>query len=542
VRVIALLSFLQFRNSLRSALTQPKKLIPILIIAGFLAFQLLLTSLIPGRMLAYPKEITEWAVQNLPLLRGVIFGGLALLALAILENGFETGFLTFSLPDMDYLFTSPIHRKVVLAYRLAGKTILSFVQFGFLFYALVWQVLRPLGVVQPGDSIFVLLSLFFCIGGFVNLSFVLKLVFGFGSLALVRRGFLAAIAILIGLVIAAAWKGGLGGLEEALGVAAPHVLLYPCELATRVVTAPISGEPMFPLMLWLGLFYGITLVMLFTRPERFYEATLASSERAARLIQAMREQNWGAIFAARQGEARPRKDARPYTIPPFGRGAGALFWANLASAGKRPVVNGYAPAIAGFALPLVIYRNAPPHLVAPFVAVLAAYFLLITVAGFYYIFRASLRRMPLARLIPTAPWKLVAAEAAPPAIILSFFTVGAGAVMSCLPGPATTLVAVLLLVCAPVGISWLAVASFLIALWYPSAQDRLQQLIAGLLVVVLLGITAAYSGLFLVAPIILRAPPWTVAVVYTLPSLLGIVALLRATGRVYGRAQPNNEE
>src|SRR5207244_11511719 len=72
--------------------------------------------------------------------------------------------------------------------------------------------------------------------------------------------------------------------------------------------------------------------------------------RTPRFMAAAREQNWAGMFVLK---SRARPTARPYTVQPFGRGAMALFWANLAAAAKRPWINGVIPAALGIAAPLL---------------------------------------------------------------------------------------------------------------------------------------------------------------------------------------------
>jgi hypothetical protein len=540
--VIARLAWWQLRNSLRAGLTNPRKLIPILFLAAMLTLQVGVVAIFGGAGHVRVSPLSAPLAERLPQIQAGFFIFLALAALSILEAGFGEGFLSFSLADVDYLFTAPVGRKWVLAYRLATKTLAAFFQLGMLFYFTIWQLGRviPLGALTHWAGLPALVALLFCLGGWTNLAFVLKMVFDFGRLATLRRLLTVAILGVLAVVAFAFWRGGMAGAAEMGRAALPVALFYPCQLAAAVLTAP-TAQDFGPLLGQLAAFYLLTLALLFSRNEPFYEASLEGSYRAARFLQAAREQNFAAIFAIGD-EKRRRPARRRYTVPPFGRGAGALFWANLAAAAKRPVVNGFGPLLLGLAIPPGVAAFAPRRELAWITAVLVGYLLFLMLATATNTLRGVLARMPLVRLLPVPTWKIIVAEVGPPTLICSLFPVAAGLSLAAMDAPRARLIGACYAGCAPVLLAWLLLLSLLVVLWYPDPQDRLQRLLAGLVFMFLLGLSLGYTAALLAVPILLRVPIWATLLTYLLPSAAGIALLTRGVSIAYRRYQPMNQE
>ena len=353
MRPVALLTLWQARNWIRTTFTNPRKLIPAIILLAYLGMNLFFVGVgsVARRQARPPAELTTALRDHLPLVDAVLFGLLILVALGVLDSGFREGFLTFSLADIDYLFTSPISRRSVLAYRVAARTMQSFFQYAFIVFMLLYFGLRSFLPVEAGIGVFLVMvsALFFCVGGYTNLAFALKMVLDFGRGAVARRWYLGlalAAAALLGVV---AWREGLPQLRTLLQSWLVVVPFFPCRLAASALLAPFTGASAAPALAGLAGFYLAAGALLISRKENYYEATLAGSERLAKLRTAARERNWGAIFALRHAERTrgSRKPGKPFTIRPWGRGGGALVWANLAAAAKRPWMNWYLPLLAG---------------------------------------------------------------------------------------------------------------------------------------------------------------------------------------------------
>jgi hypothetical protein len=541
IRAITLLSWWQLRNSVRTSLTDVRKLIPLLVFLFFIGTQVLSAVFMASVRPPVPSEAAEAIHGRLDLISGAVFVALALIALAIIDYGFSGGFLTFPLADVDYLFPSPVPRRLVLAYRLAARTGTAFFQAAFLFYVVVWRladVVSPRGA-DLGASFAALCALFFCLGGYANLAFTLKLVFGFGRYAVVRRwtaGLLIGAAALVGYML---WQHGWTGLSGLARGWVPTALFYPCRLAADAAVAPLSGADATSALLLLVGFYAGTLAVLFARNENFYEATLEGSERAARLLQAAREQNWSAIFAIqaeRRRAARGNGKERPYTVPPFGRKGMAVFWAHLCAAAKRPFPNFILPLAGGAALPFA--AQLLDRRVAAFItAAISAYLLFILAMSGIQVFRQAIQR-PIIRPLPIPPWQVVLADVAPRVLSITLFCWAAGAALWTGGAPYSDVVAPLLITCLPAAMALLHQIQYLLALWYPDAQDKLQQLLAGFISLFLTGGALTLMGLLVAVPVVLNAPAWLTSVVFVLPTLTATAGAAALSAYVYRRFEP----
>src|SRR5581483_5550147 len=238
------------------------------------------------------------------------------------------------------------------------------------------------------------------------------------------------------------------------------------------------------------------------------EASIEGSERTARLLQAAREQNWAAIFALRAGRRRsgPRSDSHPYAVPPFGRGAGALLWAHLAAAAKRPLANFVAPVAGGVALVLVAAYWLGRH-AALAAGGVSAYLLFLLVVSGAPVFRQIFARQSLIRPLPLPAWQVVGADVAPRVAITSLFAWAVGWTVLAVGPPYADVVGTLFLLAAPAWIALLSFISYLVAFWFPNAQDKLQQMLGAMITLAAFGVVAGIAfGVFAVPFFLFHAP------------------------------------
>jgi Putative ABC exporter len=543
VRAVALLSWWQVKNALRTTLTTPRKLIPALVFASVLGLQFM-AFVLSHAFSSHPEpppEAVAWMRERAPLVEAAIFLGLTLIGIALLDSGFREGFLNFTLADIDLLFPAPVPRRVVLAYRLAARTGTAFLQWALVFVLLVWQNTRwlaPDG--RPGAGAPVaLVALFLYTGGCLNLAFALRLITATGNPAAWRRWLWGAAAALVTLVAIFYFQGGSEGAAAFARSRLLAVLLAPARLTAAAVVSAWGRGATAGVLAPLALFYGAGLALLFSRNEPFYELTLAGSVRAARRLQAAREQNWQALFALRaEGHRGPRR--RPYALPPFGRGGGALLWANLTAALKRPWANFALPVAAGLALPPIVaalFRGGA----APLTAVgAAAYLLFLYTSMALNLHRQAVSRLSLVKPLPIPDWQVAASEVGPRALLPAFFGAAAGLSLWVVM-PSTRLVlisAVALVACLPVALTWLSAGAFILALWYPNAQDKVQQMLAGFIAMFFNGLSLAVSAALFGLPVALGASPWAAAIVFDLLGGAACAALVLAAGAVYRRVEP----
>lgn len=545
MRALALLTLWQVRNWIRTTLTNPRKLIPAILIIGWMSMNLFFMG-IRGRMGGRTPELpgaTEFLLNNAGLVDSGIFLLLILASLAILNSGFSQGFLTFSLADIDYLFTSPVSRRAVLSYRLAAKTVQGFFQSAFMVLFIVFFVLRGLlpYARTPVAFLTVVAALFFCLSGYTNIAFILKLVFGFGRSATLKRwvsGITVAAVGLVGLVV---WRQGLPQLETLAQSWLVTVPFYPCRMAATLLMAPLtqnSSAMALPLLL---VFYFGTLGLLMSRRENYYEASIAGSERVAAIREAARSQKFGALFALQQGG----KARRAYTIRPWGTGAAALLWAHLAAAAKRPWINCYLPLALGLAVSILacifMPENTPPFIPVAFVT---GYIMLGLTSSGSSVYRQTLARQPIIRPLPLKPWQVVGAAVATRVITATLYMWSAGIVLMVAGRASGVPVGLGLILGGPPTVLMLDLLGYSMALWYPNAQDKLQQLIANLIGFALVGAVAlavaAVMAPLTIAILAFGLPLWLIPVAYAIPVSLTIPALFLLASRTYSRFQPTD--
>lgn len=541
VRVMTLLAWWQLRNAVRTTLTDYRKLIPLLAILFFIATQALSSLMLGGgHTPQLPHGMGRAIVDQIEGIRTGAFLMLALISIGIIDYGFTEGFMAFSMADVDYLFPSPVPRRLILAYRLAAKTAASVFQASFLFYFLVWRLVSSIAPQHtgPGATVVAFLGLLFCLGGYASLAFALKMIFGFGQAATVRRWIIGVLVLGVLLTGYIYWQHGLTGLTSATQNRVVMALFYPCWLAGVGLTAPLIHQSSVSAVVQLAVFYIAATVLLFTRNENFYEASLEGSERHARLLAAAREQNWSTIFTIQSERKRHAPRKHPYSIPPFGRGGMALLWANLSAAAKRPVANFWGPLVAGVGIAVIVTMAAPPQVSAFLVGGVTAYLLFILTMSSMALYRQSIGRQPLIRPLPFQPWQVVLADVIPRTLMTALFVWGSGLVLFFSKASHAGTVGMLLTVCVPAALLALNLVQFMLALWYPDIQDKLQQMMAGFISLFLTTGIISVMAASLAIPLLLRVPPALAAIVFLVPTLVVAGLLLLWASYVYRRFQP----
>jgi ABC-2 type transport system permease protein len=538
MRAIALLSLWQIKNAVRSSFTDIRKLIPLLFLGFVLVSQAFSLAIMIAVRPAFPTDASSMLAPHVELVQAGVFLFLVLITIGLVDYGFSGGFLTFTLADIDYLFPAPISRRTVLAYRLGAKTGMAFLQSAFLIYFLFFITPARLSLPAAGVAV---AALFLCIGGYTNLALALKLVFGFGNFATARR-WIAALLVLAGLSLFLAYRVyGIAVLTEAGRNWLAVTLFYPCRLAAVAVAAPLGGRIDTGGIPLLALFYVLTLALVLSRKENFYDASLEVSERSARLMQAAREQNWAAMFSMqREAGASPRRArarARPYTVPPFGRGGGALLWAHISAAAKRPFVNFWGPLLGGVAISLAA-STWLPRVASFFVGSVVCYLLFILTMSGVVTFRQSLQRQTLIRPLPIPGWQAVAADVGPRILISCLGGWGAGFTLLLLQPPYASQVALILIVCLPFVLASLNLIQYVVALWFPDAQDKLQQLLSGFVTLGLTGFLVGFLAPFVGVPLWFRLSGWVTALIFMIPAAALAALLLLLAAYAYRRFQP----
>jgi membrane protease YdiL (CAAX protease family) len=467
-----------------------------------------------------------------PMLHAGAFLLLALLASAEIDRACVSAVLEFSAPDIDYLFSSPCLRRLILAAKLPvlGVTLAAITAFLSVVFSVIWLPLASLRHENLApEAIAAVISLALCLGIYLNLAVGIEL-FCLRRVGRIVRWCLIAVTTFAAIGVGVALhQHGVAGLVLVAQDPMMSALFFPCRWCADAAFAPLSGRSNLSETLWLAMIYAGTLALLFARNANFYEAGMMASEKA-RDNRAVAAAGGGIAFTS------PRKRARIYTIPPFGHGAGAILWANLAATLKRPALV-FLPCVGG-ALVAWLATLMPSDGQAMTLFAINAYLILIASLVGQAGYQASLRRQPLVRVLPIPAWQVVLAESAPR--LLPATLAGAGeCVLLLAMGYSHPLIYLpLLLVGLPLEFFCLGLLGYAIALAYPGTQDKFQTVQTTFLNIILVLVVLSIQALFVVMPAASDVPrpllPWLL--------ILGCLAtgalVFSFTERMYQAYQP----
>ncbi len=525
--VLLRLALWQLKNTLRDALTNPRKLIP-LVLAALVAVGFIYTAM---HTVTHPPAGTPpplALLDSLPAHRAeahaALFLLLSLLMAALLDRGFAGGTLTYSKSDTDYLFLAPLPSRLVLAYKLLAPA-------PGILLAILYNVFQhPAGPALSALPVWTLMAAFFaCAGGYQNLSVALDLVYGLGRSVPLRRVYLGAAALLVAYAVFLSRRYGIAGLTGTVEHGLLPVLFYPCRLAADVALATNAGKG------WmaggqLALFYGLTLVLVLAPSVNFHEAAAGATERLARAQQAMSDGQWWFRPASSK---RPRA---PMSLPPLGRNVWAVVWAHLSAAAKRPFGNFASPALGG-ALVAVAALRVRDDTAPALLGMATLYYLMgTTIGGGIFYFRRALLREPLIRPLPLPAGAVVLAEVLPRVLLAAPFYLTCALLLLSFGGSAFVLAACILL-CLPLVSLCLSLLQYTIALSYPSLEDKLQAGIAQGVQFLLATLLTPVLALFLAVPLNLGMPPVPACLLFAAGCGFVNLLLWRAATRAY-RAYP----
>ena len=519
------LAFWQLKNTLRDAFTNPRKLIPLSLVALVFGWSGYVALTAPPGTFA-PKNTVDLLEAHRGELHDAAFAFLALIAASILDRGLAGGSLIYSPGDRDYLFPMPFPRRLVLAFKLLSPM-------PGILLTVLYAAVRPSaslpGVTLPPWALS--LAFFACAGGYQNLAVAGEMAYGLGQSPLLRRGLLAVLALLL------AYGGFLArrhGVATLLGDAAHGPLMavfYPCRLVADVFLPSVPGAHGWPALGQLLLFYGLSLAVVFLRSPDFYEAAAVTSERVTRAQRAQAEGHWFALLTSK------KRAHRPYSLSPWGRGVGAVVWAHLAAAAKNPFVSFGLPSVLGAALGLAALRSDPESAVL-MVGIFAFYYLAgTTIGGGLFYFRRSLLRQPLIRPLPLPADWVVLAEILPRVLLAAPFYGVCGLFLLVGHGPPGAGPALL---CLPLVSLTLSLLQYSIALSYPSLEDKLQAAIAQGFQFVLALLLTVVLALFFAVPLGAGASVPTSLILFVAGCLATTLLLWHVTVRAY-RAYPPSE-
>lgn len=331
----------QFINSIKNTFRSPKRLIPALIVGAWLISMIIQSLLLFSGAAKQPGSLAmNEALKNVPidLIKATAFLFISFGSLLMIYQAFTSSSLIFSVAHIDFLFPTPISRRMVLLFKLVKDYLKygAYVAFFFIFIGMpVLSTLRinlfPYGLI----SIAALVGLLIFV---VNIAHTINLLFTFGFERLKQAGVFIKAILLIALISIigfgvyqyAETGDSFASILWAANSPLIKTVFAPADWCSTLFVAPLEGithEDEFHLgMLWILAI--ISFVFLLSRRENIYEPSLGISMKVARRRKAMRSGDYAEVRIDSMIE-KGKKSAGGFTIPSFGEGAAALLWKSM---------------------------------------------------------------------------------------------------------------------------------------------------------------------------------------------------------------------
>lgn len=481
-----------FKNTLMRTLKNPKQIIPALFLLFFFTFPLA-----TFYALDIPEMPSPYTTQTA---KPIIFSFLTMITWITIFHSTTKNTLVFSLPEIDFLFPSPVRRKTILLNHLLGsfiKLILQYLGMAalvlFIFSSIYHFSFLP-RVFFLGTALSTAMIFASNLGNLVSLvsSHLPEL-----NQRRNRRILLMVGVLFLGLILGYIFSLLLQGtppvqaVTKTLNSSVVRIFMYPMAAASDVavawkITLNIVLKIFLLLFLCLVTTWGILSV-----ETHFYEASEATSRELWESVQKIRRQE---VLVSESFVK------RIHTVKPFGKGSTALIWKNLVGTLRdvRMLLSTFFMII--FLFFLMFIREAE------FFSALFFLFFLVFITSSYarWDFREDLRRIEIIKLIPDSNFKIVLSEVAVPSLFCTLFSY-LFLIISYVIFPSTESKALL------TGFSVVALPLFSVimvtilnfsALYYPPQTEN--QIIPGILSMIFMIIVLGPSLLVLVLSILLH--------------------------------------
>lgn len=410
-----------FKNTVVKTLKNPRQVIPALFIGFLFGFPMvtMYTLGIRGGVLTYGID-SPFTTETV---KPIIFSFFTFITLMTVLHSTTKNTLVFSLPEIDFLFPSPLKRKTILLNRM----LINYTKLAAQYLGIGCYILFIFSFLY-GFSFFPRI-LFFWLATFLAMVFASNLG-GFVSLlsshlsemkrSRNRRILIGVFVIFLGTLLGLAGWHALQGtsfvdaLVKALNSSVVRVLMFPMAAASDVavawkLTADVGAKIAFLAVLCIATTGGILSV-----ETHFYEA----SEVISREL-------WESLHKVRRQEVVVSESfvKRMFKIQPFGKGSTALAWKNLV--GMLRDVRSLLPTVfmAIFLFSMMFIRGGEF-----FNTLFFLFFLVFIVSGYVrWDFREDLRRIEIIKLIPDSNFRIVLSEIAVPvlfSIVVSYIFLG----------------------------------------------------------------------------------------------------------------------
>ncbi|MGC1120345.1 MAG: putative ABC exporter domain-containing protein [Candidatus Methanofastidiosia archaeon] len=390
------------KNRFISTLKSPKQVLPYLIIGSIGAFPLLMLYTLGFS----PVEPPFTALSIKPTL----FSFMAVTMWILVFYSVTGNALVFSLPEIDFLFPSPVGRRTILLNRIiseyGGYAALAFLVIGFLLWVLslafvfsVWHRLIFLWM-----AVTLLMVCAFNVGWLIVLLGSNLSELKYSRLKIVVIGICLVIVGIFLLAVHQKTAAGAELTDAALSVLNSTVMRVAMAPATLAADMAVTWKVSFSVaakILGLLLVDFVTLGAVLSVKSHFYEA----SEAISRKRWMLRKKVYAKEVVVSESFAR-----RMFKIHPFGVGSTALVWKNLASA-LRDIRN--LAAVGALAAFYFIYSYILGESSMFFAIPLA----LIAANNLRWDLREDIRRIEIIKLVPESNWRIILSEIAVPSVL-----------------------------------------------------------------------------------------------------------------------------
>lgn len=404
-----------FKNTVIATLKNPKQIIPAIFMGSLFLFPLITIYSIDAPLMAAPYT-TE-------TVKPIIFSFLTFITWITVIHSTTKNTLVFSLPEIDFLFPSPLKRKVILFNRVATNYLKLAVQYAAMagFFLFVFSSLYHF-VFWPRILFLwlaILMSMIFAsnLGGIVSLVSShlseLKRSRNRNILILVLASFLGIIS---GYIFWQVFQGipVVQAVINVLNSSVVRILMYPMAAASDVAVAWRLTVGVGLKLLFLIVLCVVTTTGVLSVETHFYEASEAISRELWESVHKMRRQE---VVVSESFVKKMRK------IRPFGDRATALIWKNLV--GMIRDIRSLLPTVfmAIFLFAMTFFRGGEF-----FNALFFLFFLVFISSGYVrWDFREDLRRIEIIKLIPDSNLRIVLSEIAVPILfstVVSYIFLG----------------------------------------------------------------------------------------------------------------------
>lgn len=505
MRALTYLRLCLLKNGVLSVLTDPKRLVFAVFFVVWMAANLLMA--LGARLGGGMPDAGGLRIPEAHLKLGVV-ALLVMLTTTAIERGLDGAVFHFSPADYDFVFPTPIARRLVVATRVLADAAGLLVWVGvFILLALACSPLRWEGLAAPPQrlvAVWIVGWLYAVLT--VNLARIVELVFAGAEAALGSRvGALKVVAwcVAIAAVAGAAYTIGQGAAQSGavLDVLSrpPLLIIFWPMLSVAALLGPEAtstlGSPELTYGLLCTLAVGCAVgVCLLDRDV--IEVTLEHSARISRIRQAMRSQDADALAVERLQRA---GGAERSFLVDWRHPAMALPYRVIAEASRigvaRVILCGLAvlaPAASAFWLP--VEDDIIRLITGPVVA-----YALFLLASFHALrFRSELGHITIIRALPTPEWQLLLGLTVPRPLGHSFLLIVALAGIHLARPTADPQMTIAVALCVPLAAVTSSFVGAIAACLFPEGADAAQRFFGGLLHVA--GMAIAFApGIVLVA-------------------------------------------